>query len=199
MLDLEQNVKHGERLPPVLCQVLYSAPLLLALRSLSSIKKESMANDKKVCEFCFIIGEANVTCFSFWRLIRYRILYIIQRTVHLVHWHLYIYLVISIYLSISIYHFISISTSLSPNILPIHIYLPSSIQVTMKTVAVQLHPEPHRHIQRHQIHVHVLPRPQQSLPHQGGVRQLLVRLLFCGSTGETTTISMRKKNLSEFT
>ncbi len=72
---------------------------------------------------------------------------------------------------------------------------PFHVTFSWKLFAVQLYPEPHRHIQRHQIHVHLLPRPQQPLPHQGGVRQLLVRLLFCGSTGETTTISMREKNL----
>ncbi len=57
-------------------------------------------------------------------------------TVHLIHWHLYIFFVISIYLSISIYHFISTCTSTSPSpAIASHLHLPS-----------QLHPSHHVHL-----------------------------------------------------
>ena len=36
---------------------------------------------------------------------------------------------------------------------------------------VQLHPQPPGHLQLDQVHVHLLPRPQQQDTHQGGVCQ----------------------------
>ena len=44
-------------------------------------------------------------------------------------------------------------------------------------LAVQLHTQPRRYFRRHQVHVHVLPGPQQQVTHQRGVHKCKLKIL----------------------